>query len=596
MKRRVVILGGGVGGMSAAHELLERGFEVEVFESRRRPGGKARSIPVRGTGTEGRPDLPGEHGFRFFPGFYKHLPDTMKRIPFGDNRRGVYDNLVQASEYLMAVAPDKDLPFLVKFPESITEWREALQTYFNAQKLGIPQDERDFFVEMLLVILTSCKERRMAEYEQTSWWDFISAGQMSRNFQLFLAKGLTRSLVAMKAESASARTVGDILLQLLLDIYDPTIEFDRVLDGPTNERWIDPWLEYLKERGVQYHHRTKVVGIRCISGQIAYVTVKDESGAERDVAADYYVSALPVEQIRRLITQEMIAADPRLDRLRCLQVAWMNGFQIYLKRDCPFVHGHINFVATPWALTAISQQQFWPKPLTDYGNGEVRGCLSIDISDWEAPGIIYNKPARQLSSAAQIAEEVLAQLRGALRPDLAQALEPSNIDRWFLDPDIVMGDPVRNQEPLLINTKGSWRDRPEATTAIPNFFLAADFVRTYTDLATMEAANEAARRAVNAILARSGSHEEPCHLWRLQEPLIFAPMREYDKIRFELGLPNAIRDRIHPPERPIGPATTGPIRGPGTTGGVGPDEEPAAPRPPTCAVEDLPAEGPHEGD
>ena len=29
---KVVVLGGGVAGLSAAHELVERGFEVEVYE------------------------------------------------------------------------------------------------------------------------------------------------------------------------------------------------------------------------------------------------------------------------------------------------------------------------------------------------------------------------------------------------------------------------------------------------------------------------------------------------------------------------------------------------------------------------------------
>ena len=52
---------------------------------------------------------------------------------------------------------------------------------------------------------------------------------------------------------------------------------------------------------------------------------------------------------------------------------------------------------------------------------------------------------------------------------------------------------------------------------MPNLFLAADYVRTYTDLATMEGANEAARRAVNAILNAEGSREERCELWKLHE-------------------------------------------------------------------------------
>ena len=75
----VAVLGGGVGGLTAAHELADRGFDVTVLEWRDAFGGKARSMDVPGSATAGRKPLPGEHGFRFFPGFYRHIPDTMSR-------------------------------------------------------------------------------------------------------------------------------------------------------------------------------------------------------------------------------------------------------------------------------------------------------------------------------------------------------------------------------------------------------------------------------------------------------------------------------------------------------------------------------------
>src|SRR5215217_2668625 len=79
--KKVIILGGGVAGLSAAHELIERGFEVEVYERNPDAGGKARSFDVPRSAAAGNQPLPGEHGFRFFPGFYRHLMHTMERIP-----------------------------------------------------------------------------------------------------------------------------------------------------------------------------------------------------------------------------------------------------------------------------------------------------------------------------------------------------------------------------------------------------------------------------------------------------------------------------------------------------------------------------------
>src|SRR5436190_23196353 len=77
MSMRVAVLGGGVGGLSAAHELIERGFDVSVYERRDVIGGKQRSLSVPNTGQEDRKDMHGEHGLRFFPAFYQHLPDPL---------------------------------------------------------------------------------------------------------------------------------------------------------------------------------------------------------------------------------------------------------------------------------------------------------------------------------------------------------------------------------------------------------------------------------------------------------------------------------------------------------------------------------------
>ena len=112
--------------------------------------------------------------------------------------------------------------------------------------------------------------------------------------------------------------------------------------------------------------------------------------------------------------------------------------------------------------------------------------------------------------------------------------EPSTKSRVVREEPILnLG--VVNLEPLLINTAGSWSDRPNATTRIDNLMLAADYVRTNTDLATMEGANEAARRAVNGVLAASGRASPPCGVLPLEEPGALAWLREDDARRFARG-------------------------------------------------------------
>src|ERR1700726_528146 len=138
MLQTVAILGGGVAGLSAAHELAERGFRVRVYERKPVLGGKARSIAVPNTGGNGRKPLPGEHGFRFFPGFYKHVTDTMRRIPYGVNGN-TFDNLNVATRILLARAGQAEITWLARCPATVEDFRAFLMELFTP--LGVPLDE-----------------------------------------------------------------------------------------------------------------------------------------------------------------------------------------------------------------------------------------------------------------------------------------------------------------------------------------------------------------------------------------------------------------------------------------------------------------------
>jgi 15-cis-phytoene desaturase len=537
MQQTVAVFGGGVAGLSAAHELAERGFQVHVYERKAVLGGKARSIPVPNSGKDGRLPLPGEHGFRFFPGFYRHVTDTMRRTPYGADGNA-FDNLRIATRMLLARAGQTDVTWISRSPQTLEDLRASLMGLFTP--LGVPPKELSFFVSRLLTVATSCAERRLTEYENIAWWDFIAAPSMSKAYQAYLGQGLTRSLVAMRAEESSTRTVGVTQLQLLYSFISRDGVFDRLLAGPTNDVWIFPWTQYLQRLGVEFHLDSSLVDIETDGMRVAAATVESATGRSR-VTADFYIAALPVEIMATLVTDDLKDAAPSLANLGKLTTRWMNGIQFYLAKDEPLVNGHVIYLNSPWALTSISQRQFWNNvDLSQYGDGTVRGILSVDVSDWDAPGEVFGKPARECNME-QIKDEVWSQLKHHLNDSGTTPIEDANLVGWFLDPDIQFPNPLgaaTNAEPLLINTAGSLQYRPEAQVELANFFVASDYVRTYTDIACMEAANEAARRAVNCLLLASGSTASPAQLWPLEEPAFLKPFQEIDRIRFTLHLPH----------------------------------------------------------
>jgi len=547
----VAIIGGGVAGLTAAHELAERGFQVSVYEQRAW-GGKARSIPVPGTGTDGRLDLPGEHGFRLCYGCYEHLPDTMQRIPFANSAGNVWGNMVQPPTALVA-AGSRDFYLNtttgIPFPTSLSGLQPAIQSWLQDAffALGIPADELAFFASKLTVFITSCDARRLQQWEYMDWWDYVGAATRSTHYQRFVGR-IPLIGQAARSPEASTRSVGQALEAMLYVIARQGYRYsvDNILDRPTNEVWIDAWCQYLSGLGVSLNLGVQATQCQYANGRVASVQAM-AGGHPLTIQADWYVLAVPSEKVNALIPAAMQAADSQFAGIAQLAQRWMTGVQFFLTRPAQINQGHFGCLNSPWAITGISQAQFWPLDFAaTYGDGAVQDVLSLDVSDWTTPGVLYGLPANQCTPA-QVAQEVLAQLRNDL-PHGSSVLPDSAIHSWAIDPGVTgLGtDNPANADPLFINTVGSWYLRPDTTTAIANFFLAGDYVRaTGTDFASMEAANESGRHAANAIVAASSSNASPATIYpRYASPLL-TPQYALDDVQFAACLPNTF-DLIDP--------------------------------------------------
>src|SRR5262245_28196576 len=211
MQKSVAILGGGVAGLSAAHELVRLGYRVNVYERRPALGGKAQSQRRPATGAGGRNDLPGEHGFRFYPSFYRYLILTMSEIPLDPSKPGgpkVADNLRACDEAGFGAADGRGLrKMLRREPKTLFELTETLSLFFA--DLHMSPTDVGRFGKKILRYLTSCTERRDSEYEEMSWWRFVDGDSYDSKFQKYL-RCVPRIMVAMDPRRGSARTIGNI--------------------------------------------------------------------------------------------------------------------------------------------------------------------------------------------------------------------------------------------------------------------------------------------------------------------------------------------------------------------------------------------------
>ena len=213
----------------------------------------------------------GEHGFRYFPGFYRHVFDLMKRTPLLDERmrdtgRTVLDQLVVPPTARLGLSgPGGEYRTINEGTAgSIEQMREEMQ--YATEELGFTyRDELRYSVQ-LLKFLTSSPERRR-RYEDFSWWEFVDgkseydkpdpegalhgpSGYSEKGTKLL--RDLPQILVAMSADESDALTNGNISVQMLMETFQSGGAKDRMLNGPTSISWLAPWKRFLKKQGVRF--------------------------------------------------------------------------------------------------------------------------------------------------------------------------------------------------------------------------------------------------------------------------------------------------------------------------------------------------------
>ncbi|MFE3546351.1 FAD-dependent oxidoreductase [Nocardia sp. NPDC059177] len=537
----VAVFGAGPAGLTAAHELAERGCTVTVYERRTAPGGKCRTVSSN----------------RIF-GFHHNLPDTLRRIPVRGNRHGVHDNLIQVDATTIASTERGNHTVPQPFPLSsrrtpMTPRQFADSTVPVFETLfRLPPHEALFAAERLAVYVSSCDERKLGQWERMSWSDFAGLPHCSADYHRFLDDGFLRSLIATTSAGCSAHSIGltgEDYIWSLLNLDDNGGGHDRVFDGPGSEAFIDPWITHLRSLGVTIVLGARLTGFETDGAHISAATVTDNTGARHTVRADHYLSAIPLDKVPAVLSPDILAADPRLAAIAELHSAWLVGIQFFLRRRVAPARGQVAYLDAPWRLTSISAGHLRHRPLRRHRDGSVADVLSVTIAEWDAPGLVTGKTARQCTPG-ELAAETWAQLRAHADPADGEPLTGDLVHSWLVDPSPTGAGTreIAYDDALFVPQPGSLADRPHAGTGLDNLFLAGDWIRTGTNIPCLEGANESGRLAANAILRASGSAAGAVPITpRFRMPL-WEPLKLADSALYQAGLPNTfdLIDRRYP--------------------------------------------------
>ena len=525
----VIVVGGGVAGLTAAHRLLQRGYDVTLIEANDFLGGKLAAHRRRDVETtkekcsacenQGgclrRGDWH-EHCYHMYLNWYHNFWELMEEV-------GVLDSLVAQPAIYNIHRRDigESVSPAIPFANMGSPWTTLTNMFAGT---GGPADM--MLLGQTQADLAGEPEHRDTWLEKTSITAFMKSRAYTTDQALATTMRTTAQAFASPSYLSSARSYKG-LLSYGMRLPEPSM---WLLTANAQRAIFMPWLmrlarvancvevlneygDFLKEEpfeALRTHsapkgNRNGKLTIRMLTslkslridedtGLIVKIELEQNrtsptvqnSGAPvnaakpvewMDVKGDL-ILAVPLDVLGRLATPEIASWAPNLPDVRYLRTEPMISMDLFFKRRLPGLPNGITVLLdSPYEMNFFDNSQTWK----DLAHGHT----------------VLNVVASNADTLVTYSGE---HIKKTLKKELRRYIEFSYDDvfecRTYLQTNI--------GEQLFVNQVGSWQWRPQTTCGISNLFIAGDYCQTFIDVVTIEGATVSGLMAAEALRRRRG--------------------------------------------------------------------------------------------
>ena len=319
----------------------------------------------------------------------------------------------------------------------------------------------------------------------------------------------------------------------------------QVMNKPTSEAWIDPWVKFLKSKGVKFNFNHELKKINYANNKILNMEFINNKKKIVKTSDNYCICINPFNMYDILENSKLFKMSNKY-----LNLNFINNqisFRLGLNRKIKFQKNNLGFILvdSPFDITFYPQEDHWEKNINLGLNGKIKSLWSGTITLTYKKGIKFNKTAINLNKKDLI-EEVIEQFITSKR--FINLIKKNNNGYILKKDDIIYSEVfedwyfkngrLKSKNLKWVNNTSNEEFRPSNKTKFTNLYVAGSHCKTSVNIWTMESSVESGKMAANLILEKYKLNK--CFIYKHKSLLIFRWLQHLDNILFELKLPSII--------------------------------------------------------